>query len=114
MDDGEHLVSGDVLSIGIAERIGNPGAGAGDGGEAGVFEDAGAGNVPSVGKDQNLAAVVELQELAAEVRQNGFFRFGHALTLPRVWGMGKGFGSRGARSEGLRRRSRGGHIANRG
>ena len=90
MDNGEHLVSGDVLSIGIAERIGNPAAGGGDGGEAGIFEDAGAGNVPSVGKDENLAAVVELQELAGQVGQSGFFGFRHLDTLLWVRGNRQG------------------------
>lgn len=93
MDDREHLVSGEVLSIGIAKRIGNAAAGGGDGGEARVLEDARASNVPSVGKDENLAAVVELQELTGQVGLSGFFRFGHAPTLPRVRGMGKRFGS---------------------
>ena len=72
-DSSHHFLARDVLAVGISERVGDSGGGGGDGGETGIFKDAGAGDIPGVGENEDASAM-ELAEV------DGFFELsGHGI-----------------------------------
>src|SRR5262249_21343669 len=80
---GEHLLARDALPIGIAKRERNPGAGGSDGRTPRFFDNSGAGDVPSIGQYENLAAAMK----RAEDIGFGFssFHVEHQRLFPRDW-----------------------------
>jgi hypothetical protein len=58
-DGREHLLDRRLLAVLVAQRLRDAAAGGGDGGEAGLLDQAGGAGVPCVGEDQGLAGDVQ-------------------------------------------------------
>ena len=56
-DHRQHFFTRNALAVGISQGEGDAGAGGGDGAEAGLLNDAGAGDVPGVGQDEGVAVM---------------------------------------------------------
>ena len=52
-----------MLAVGIAERVGDARRGGGNCGEAGILEDASAGHIPRVRKNEHVRPAMKLAEL---------------------------------------------------
>lgn len=62
LDEREHVIPGNMLAVGITERVGAGSAAGGDGGQSAVRDHGGAGSVPCVDENQRGSGVVKLKE----------------------------------------------------
>src|SRR5436309_2158977 len=61
-DGGEHLVARDVLTVGVAQAVGDARARGREGLEALAFEDDGAARVPDAADDEDVRSVVKAEK----------------------------------------------------
>lgn len=74
-DKSKHVIPGNLLAVGIAERVGAGRAAGGDSGQSAMLNHGGAGGVPGVDEDQRRSGMVKLK------KSSGFLCLRHFMVI---------------------------------